>query len=282
MFRLSSISFAAALLLTLVSCKGNIGPMQSDDTLDRVRRTGEINACYVIFPPSTMKDPKTGKLSGQEYDTLNLIASKINAKVLWHETSFANMMADVQSGRCDVMPEPAFANIPRAISVAFTTPANCYFWEGALVRKSDPRFQHVKDPMEFDKPEITVVTAAGESGDIWVKEHFKYAKVKRMEPGSSDPYRFIMEVSANRTDVVIANALMTSRYAKEHPEVMDPLHGKPFGLAPTGWVVRQDDIKWLHFLETALQFLETQGTITQIEKKYNAPWMHLVKEYKLQ
>ena len=51
---------------------------------------------------------------------------------------------------------------------------------------------------------------------------------------------------------------------------------------PVAWAVRQDDLKWLHFIETALQFLETQGVWTQLEKKYNAHNLVEIKQYKLQ
>lgn len=275
-------SLCVILLFLFVSCSRTNQTSSNDDTLARVRASGQIDACYVVFPPSVIKDPKTAALSGQDYDTLNMIAEKMNAKVVWHETSYGNMIADVQTRRCDVLPQCVFANIPRALSIAFTEPPNSYFGESALVRKNDPRFQNVKDPFEFDKPDITVVVAAGESGDVWVKENFKHAKVKRMDVPSSDPNRFMVEVSAGRADVAITDAVSTAFYTREHPEVLDVFHGRQFALTPTGWVVRQDDVKWLHFLETALQFLDTQGTIRQLEHKYNAPWMHLVKEYKLQ
>ena len=274
--------FVISILAAFVSCNRGRTTSSAEDTLDRVRRTGQIDACYVVFPPDVMKDPKTGILSGEGHDILNLIAEKMNAKVNWHETSYGNMIADVQSGRCDVLPQTIFANIPRAASIAFTEPPNVYFGESALVRKNDPRFQHVKDPMEFDKPNLTVVVAAGESGDVWVKENFKHANVKRMDTAASDPSRFMVEVSANRADVCITDGVGTALYASHHPEVLDVFRGRQFSLTPTGWVVRQDDLKWRQFLETAIQFLDTQGTIAQLEKKYNVPWMHLAKQYKLQ
>ena len=151
--------------------------------------------------------------------------------------------------------------------------------ESAIVRKDDQRFKNVKDIFEFDKLDITVAVATGESGDIFIKENFKNAKVNRIDVESSDLSRFAVEVSAGRADVAIADANSIALYANAHPEVVDLFKIKPFGLNPVGWAVRQSDTAWLHFLETALQFLETQGVLHKLENQYNSHWLHEVKEY---
>jgi ABC-type amino acid transport substrate-binding protein len=174
------------------------------------------------------------------------------------------------------------ANIPRAASVAFTQPPLFYIGHSALVKKGDNRFQNVKDVSEFDTSEVTIAVATGESADVWLKEHFKNAKITRVDVESSDLSRFAVEVSAGRADAAMADAHTIALYAKEHPEVIDVFAAQPFGLSPVGWAVRQEDARWLHFLETALQFLDTQGTLAELEKKYDAQWLHEVKTYEVQ
>lgn len=262
----------------LTSCS-NQERMGKEDALDRIRRTGVIQACTFVYPPYGIKNAKTGAYSGVYVDAMNLIGEKMNAKVVWHEVASGTAIADLVSGKCDVIPAN-FALIPRAETVAFLEPPLGFIGEGALVRKDDARFKNVKSPLEFDKPDLTVAVLNGESGDIYVREHFRNAKVVKIDADASDQTRFCVEVSAKRADVAISDTNTLSLYAKAHPETVDLFHDRPFGLSPMSWTVRQGDLKWLHFLETALQFLETQGTLAQLEKKYNAHLLHEVRTYR--
>jgi len=279
------MSFCLLMLLLslgLVSC-GKTGQVQVNDTMERIRRTGQFDACVVPEPPFIIKDAKTGKLSGLDVDTLNLIAEKINAKVIYHESGIGNIVADVQSGRCDVISQSSlFATLPRAMTLAFTEPPRLYIGLTAIVRRNDPRFKNVKSVFEFDQPNIKVAINTGAAGDLFVKENFKKAQIRRIDTDASDATRFCVEVTSGRADVAIDGADDIGYYASQHPEVTELFHDEPFSLTPGGWAVRQDDVKWLHFLETALQFLDTQGTLQQLEQKYHTHLLHLVKKYKLQ
>lgn len=268
-------------LAGLVSCGQSKTP-GAEDTLDKIRRTGQIDACVVVYPPEVMKDAKTGALSGICIDTIKTIAEKMNAKVVFHESTWGNATADLASGRCDVMASFYDSLIPRAMAVAFTQPPIEYVGLSALVRTSDRRFKKVKDVFEFDRPDITVSVPTGEVGNVFVKENFKKAKIKPIDVESSDLNRFCVEVSTGRADVAIADMNEIALYAKAHPEVTDLFGTRQFYLAPASWAVRQTDFKWLHFLETALEFLNTQGTLPQIQKKYHAHFLRLDKQYKLQ
>lgn len=83
--RLGLIGFVGSVVvLVFVSCSRLNSDSTNEDTLDRIRRTGQINACVVVNPPWGIRDAKTGQLSGYDIDTLKLIADKMNARVVWH------------------------------------------------------------------------------------------------------------------------------------------------------------------------------------------------------
>ena len=277
-------TFKAFLFVTFfvafVSC-GKNQTSSHEDTLDRIRRTGQIEACTIIQPPLVIKDSKTGELSGVYVELLNIIAKKMNAKINWHETTFGNATGDLAAQRCDVMAAPLFALIPRAAAVSFIAPPIHYQGLSAVIGKNS-RFITAKNISVFNKPGIAVALATGSAGDAFATEHLKNANLRRIDVQPSDPARNLTEVSANRADIAIFDTATCNLYAKQHPEVTVLFRNPPINLFPVSWAVRQDDIKWLHFLETALQFLETQGITAQLEKKYNAYLFHLVKRYKLQ
>lgn len=250
---------------------------QSSDTLSKIRETGKFDVCYAEYPPGVIKDPRTGKLSGHTIDTVEHIAKLIGARIAYHETAWGNGATDVATGRCDVM-LLYFNQIPRSFTIAFTHPL-IYVGDDALVRTDDERFTTITDIMEFDKPEYTVVVANGESGHNYVKEHFKRAKIEVVDVEAGDLLKFLALVSNGRADVGITDSVSVALYQKEHQETRSVFGSKPFNLNPTAFGVRQDDIRFLNFLNDALLTLEVQGKLAEFEKKYDAHWLHLQREY---
>lgn len=278
------ITMAIAVVAILLSAFAILHESKTDsfqqlgsDTLGKIRETGKVDVCYAEYPPGVIKDPKTGKLSGHTIDTIEHIATLIGATIVYHETAWGNGAADVATERCDIM-LLYFNQIPRSFNIAFTHPL-IYVGDDALVRADDARFSDVRDIMEFDKPEYTVVVANGESGHNYVKEHFKRAKIEVIDVEAGDLLKFLALVSNGRADVGITDSVSVALYQKEHPETRSVFGNKPFNLNPTAFGVRQDDIKFLNFLNDALLTLEVQGKLAEFEKKYDAHWLHLKREY---
>jgi ABC-type amino acid transport substrate-binding protein len=274
------LSVAISLVALIRTNKRSVS-VDFDDTLTKIRQTNVIQACTVVSPPFSIKDAETGERSGYMIDLLKLVAQKMEVQVIWNESTWGNAVADLQSHRCDVVAAELFANIPRAKAVAFTKPSLFYMGNGAIVRKDDKRFDDIQTIYDLDKPDITVVVATGEAGDIFVRENFKQAQVRKIDVESSDLTRFALDVSSGRADVAIAGGDVVDLYIKSHPEVKNIFAENPFGLNPIGWAVRQDDYRWKDFLETAIQFLDTQGDMLRLKNNYNLQLLEQVKEYQI-
>jgi ABC-type amino acid transport substrate-binding protein len=54
------------------------------------------------YVPLNFVNPKTGKAEGWEYDAVNEIARRLNAKVTWKVTSWDTMIAAIHNGQFDV------------------------------------------------------------------------------------------------------------------------------------------------------------------------------------
>ncbi|MDO8481229.1 MAG: transporter substrate-binding domain-containing protein [Nanoarchaeota archaeon] len=270
------ISVAIILLLVLVMF---FRPETSNggDTLDKMKKTGKLDVCYVVYPPAVIKDANTGELRGHMIDTLRAILDVIHVEPVYHEQSWGTAILGLQSGVCDVVATGFFINIPRAYSVAFTQPL-FYVGDVALVKKNDNRFSTVFDA---DKKGLTVVVANGESGHNFVKENFKNADIKVIDVEGSDMSRIAMEVSAGRADIAIAGTGNLEAYARAHAEVKIIFADAPFNHNPTAWAVRSNDVAFLRFLENSLEVLEVNGKLKEFEDNYGAHWLHEVKIYKL-
>ena len=266
-----------ALVLSLSSLAGRGSTQASvSNSLQTIQERGVIDVCYGVWPPAIIKDAKTGELSGHDIDAIEYITEQIGVEVRYHEQTFGNMAAALQTGTCD-MTLSFFVKIGRSAAVAFTHPL---FYEGnsALVRAGDTRFKAVDD---MNKPGVRIAVANGESGHIYAKEHLSNATIIPIDVESSDLNRFLLEVTSGRADVGMADAQTIKKFASEHPETTDLFAGRPFDLNANSWAVRHGDEQLLNFLNNALLYMDANGTWLELERKYDAHRLHEIKQYKV-
>lgn len=269
----------AALVLSAVafSKSRQEGGNDRQDSLAKIQQTKLMKVCYAVWEPAVMKDPKTGKLSGHDIDFMEVLAQQVGANIEYHETTFGNMAAALQSGVCDIGTD-FFINAPRSAAVAFTKPV-FYAGNSGLARKGDTRFKTIND---VDKPGIKVAVATGEAGHIYAKNNFKNAQIIPIDVESSDISKFLLEVESGRADIGLASAQTIKLFAEAHPNTEDVFANQVFDINPVAFPVRHNDTAFRDFVNNVLLYLETSGQWDKFEKKHNAHWLHEVKEYRVQ
>lgn len=269
-----------ALIALLVSVGGLFtrgARTTQTDALEKIVATKRMDVCVAEWPPASIKDPKTGKWSGHDIDAYNEIAKAIGAKVVYHDTTFGDMPAAIQSGVCD-MGTSLFVTIGRSAAVDFTRPI-LYSGVSALVRRGDTRFSSVA---AINHPGVTIATATGEAGDIYAKANLSQAKITSIDVDSSDLSRFMLEVSSGRADIAIADTNTITRFAAAHPEMQAIFVSEPLQLSPDAFPVRAGDQKLVDFLNNSLLTMQVSGEWKNLQEKYNAHWLQPVIEYKIQ
>ncbi len=244
-------------------------PVATEDSLAKIQRTHVMDVCVAEWPPFSIKDASTGSYSGVDIDILTKIATALGATIEYHDTTFGNAPAAVQSGTCDVTSE-LFVTMNRAVAVDFTRPI-FYGGDAGLVRKGDTRFQTVAD---IDQPGLKVATATGESGDIYAKANFTKATLVPIDVDSADQTRFLLEVTSGRADIGIADFNTIDNFAKAHPETDVVLRSAPFNISPSSFAVRRGNTNLLNFMNSALFSLTVDGTVSRLEAQYGATALH--------
>ncbi len=275
-------SLSIIIILVVISCalsviaftRANGSSANTSDSLATMQKTKIMKVCYAIWPPAVIKDAKTGALSGHDIDAMELMAKEAGATIEYHETTFGDMAAAVQSGTCDIGTS-LFVKIPRAAAVAFSRPI-LYGGNSGLVRRGDTRFSSIED---VDKPGIKVAVATGESGHIYAKEHFKNAQIIPIDVESSDLSRFLLEVTSGRADIGIADANTIRLFAAQHPDTNDVFANNTFDLNPDAFPIRHGDNNFLNFVNNSLLYMQTSGKWAEFEKKYDAHWLHEATQY---
>lgn len=271
-----AIMALAGVILSNVALSKNKVQAGNPDTLNKILSSKTMDVCVAEWPPASIKDAKTGKYSGHDIEAYEMIAKEIGATVRYHDTTFGNMPAALQSGVCD-MGTSLFVKISRSAAVDFTRPI-LFGGDSGLVRKGETRFR-TKD--DLNKSSVRIVVANGESGHIFVKTYLDKATIVPIDVEASDLSRFMLEVTSGRADVAIADSNTINRFAVAHPETQSVFMDHPLDLNPDAFPVRLGDVKLLNFLNNSLLSLQTSGEWERLEKKYNAHWFHEDTPYTL-
>ena len=137
--------------------------------------TGTLRASFIATNPVQGRvDPSTKEVSGPAPDLVRELARRLGVKyeIMPLENAGA-VLASVRSGKADI----GFLALEaeRATLVDFTDP---YLDSGAAYAvRTDAPFQKSAD---VDRPGVTVGGIAGQSPEVYVREHLKAAKVESL------------------------------------------------------------------------------------------------------
>ncbi|MEI7741396.1 MAG: transporter substrate-binding domain-containing protein [bacterium] len=270
----------AALALVVISAGffgRKTGGSETQDALTKILNTKRMDVCVAEWPPASIKDARTGEYSGHDIDAYKMIAKEIGASVVFHDTTFGNMPAAIQSGVCD-SGTSLYVKPSRAAAVDFTRPV-LFGGDSGLVRKGDKRFKTVED---INQAGVKVAVATGESGHIFAKTYLTKAKIISIDVEASDLTRFALEVSSGRADIAVADGSTLTRFAAAHPETEMVFVSEPLDLNPDAFPVRMGETKFLNFLNNSIFSLQVSGEWKNLEKKYDAHWFHEDVTYRVE
>src|SRR3989344_6192032 len=142
-------------------------------TFDNILEKDEITVCYMTWPPSVIKDPNTGKLSGFIIDIFEEVAKDANLKVKYTESTWGGFPADLNTGKCDAAVAGIYPTIGRSTSVSFTKP---FFFAGnsGVAKSDDNRFTQIED---LNRADVKIAVIQGEFGHIYAEKYLPNAKL---------------------------------------------------------------------------------------------------------
>lgn len=254
-------AIAAILALALLAPLA-VASASAQGAMDRILRDKKLRIGYIPSPPGTIKDPKTGEITGYYVDGMRLIAKMIGVEPEFIETTWANFAAGLNSDQFDVSIAGTFATIQRAGAVEFTKPIS-FLGYSAVVKKGDTRF---KTPADLNNPDIKIALVQGGASVEYANENWPKAQKVLLATGNlTAPF---IEVSTGRADVGVEDAWQAHRYAAVHPEVTDLFAGHPYNVLPLAWSVKRGNEDLLNFMNTSIDFLLTTGRWEKMSEQY--------------
>lgn len=255
---------AAAALAVSVAQPAVAGPVD-----DRVQAAGTLRVC--IWPDYygiTLRHPRTGQLTGIDIDLSAALAQDLGLRLEYVETSFPNLVKDLQGDRCDVAMF-GIAMLPaRMAQLEFTRPylqSDIY----AVTTQAHPAVRRWED---IDQPGVAVAVQAGTFMEPVMTAALKQATVVRIAP----PATRERELEAGRVDVFMTDYPYSRRLLDnvDWARLISP--PKAFHVLPYAYAVKPGDDAWLAKVDAFVARIQADGRLMAAARRHGlAPIVRL-------
>ena len=193
------INTLRALIFTLICAATATTAVAQTSKVDEIRSRGTLRMAGILNEdPYFSKDPRTGEWRGFAVEMARDIAENIGVKLEVVESSWANSILDVQSGKVDLA--LALTALPkRALSVHFTSPT----YYNSFVIISPKASMKDKTWAKLNDPSITIAVDLGSAQDQITKQMLPKAKILRFKTRDEA----VIALTSGKADAVINTVL---------------------------------------------------------------------------
>jgi len=193
------INTLRALIFTLICAATATTAVAQTSKVDEIRARGTLRMAGILNEdPYFSKDPRTGEWRGFAVEMARDIAENIGVKLEVVESSWANSILDVQSGKVDLA--LALTALPkRALSVHFTSPT----YYNSFVIISPKASMKDKTWAQLNDPSITIAVDLGSAQDQITKQMLPKAKILRFKTRDEA----VIALTSGKADAVINTVL---------------------------------------------------------------------------
>ncbi len=193
---MSTVKKFLAACVALVMLALSVAPaMAQQTTVDEIRSRGVLRMAGILGEdPYFSKDPRTGEWRGFAIEMGRDMASELGVELEVVESSWANSILDVQSGKVDV----AFAltALPkRALSVYFSAPT---YYNSFVIISPKPELAG-KTWAALNDPAFTIAVDLGSSQDQITKAYLPKANILRFKTRDEA----LIAVTTGKADAII-------------------------------------------------------------------------------
>ncbi|WP_456391514.1 transporter substrate-binding domain-containing protein [Nitratifractor sp.] len=263
----------ALMVLFNLSAMADDPQLWEKSTLNQILKRGELRVGLEPgYMPFEMKDKK-GNIIGFDVDVVRLMAKEMGVKLKLVPTAWDGIIAGLLTRKYDIIASGMTMTQKRNLKVNFSNP---YISAGQTLILREEIAKKAKTWKDLDKPEITVVTKLGVTGEIAARKMFKHAKIRTFETEADAA----QEVLNGKADVFIYdkpyNVLFMAKKGKGHGVVH---WDKDLTFEPFGWAVRKGDPDFLNWLNNFLYQIKHDGRYDKIYKKWmiESTWLKRVQ-----
>jgi polar amino acid transport system substrate-binding protein len=253
-----SIALAAALVLASASAWA-----QASKLPDLKGRT-IVAVTENAYMPLNFADPKTGKGIGWEYDAVNEIGKRLNAKVSWKLSSWDTMIQAIRDGQFDVGMDGITINDERKAQVDFSDPYMTS-QQFMLVRADEKRFAEEK---AFAADKKLLIGAQAGTTNFYTAVYSvldgdeKNPRIKLFETFGAS----VQALLSGDVDMVLTDAASGKGYIGANPNKLK-IVGGPLGTEYFGFIFKKGSDLVGPF-NAALAALKKEGFLDKLDTKW--------------
>ncbi len=256
MIRVGLLAFACLLGMAL-----SPAAFAEESRLDHVLRTRLLQVCYwPDYYGVSYRNPRTGELTGIDIEMARALASDLGVSLRFVESSFASLIPDLTSRRCDVAMFAVGITDERKRHLAFTEPylaSDIY----AITTQGNRR---LRDWADIDRPGTVVAVSRGTVHETIMRNRLKHATLRVVDT----PHAREQDVQAGRADVFMTDypysrrMLATSDWAR----LIEP--GGTFHVTPYGYAVVRGDPRWQQRLDGFVAQIKRDGRLLAAARRH--------------
>lgn len=251
-----------ALIVSLTASSKNNSSDVASEVIDR----GEIRIGYIVYPPSLIKDEKTGQLSGFSYDIVEAAAKNLGIRTNWvEEVGWGSAIEGLKTKRYDIVGTQIWPNSARAREAVFSI-APFYSGLYPYVRTGDNRFSH--DLKQLNSSNYVISILDGEMSSFIAKQDYPLAKVNAL-PQLSSYAEVFLNVTNRKADISFAEPSAANDFLKSNPGSITKAITTPVRTFGLQYAFARGENSMVAMWNTALGDLLNDGTINRVLEKYN-------------
>ena len=256
------LPLAIALAFSLVVLGAVAGAQTS--ALPDLKGRSIVAVTENAFLPLNFADPKTGKGIGWEYDAVNEIGKRLNAKIVWKLSSWDTMIQAIRDGQFDVGMDGISINDERKAQVDFSDPY-MVSKQFMLVRADEKRFA---DPKSFAAdPKLLIGAQAGTTNFYTAVYNVldgdeKNPRIKLFETFGAS----VQALQAGDVDMVLMDAGSSKGFIGANPGKYKTV-GEPMGDDAYGFIFKKGSDLAKSF-NAAIAAMKADGTLDRLTMKW--------------
>lgn len=255
MKHLSRIVLSAGIAL-LMGTTAHAGPRLDRILDEKVLRVGTPGD----YRPFAIK--KDDGYEGHDIDVIEAMAKELGVEITYVETSWPNLMADVQADKFDVAVGGITRNVTRMSQVDML-PGYAPFGKVALVRKDEE--SKYKSADDLNQPSVHVIKNPGGTNEIYVLENLKEAEVSTHDKNAEIPAL----IAEGKGDVMITETYEALHYSKADPRLAAKFVDNP--LTPKnylGFILPVDDSDYVRVMHFVWDLLDERDILEDAEERW--------------
>jgi len=234
---------------------------QAPSHLDQIQARKQLRVC--IWPDYygiTLRNPKTQKLEGVDADMAIEFAKDLGVGLEFVDSSFARLISDVLSDRCDVAMFAVGITPARADKLRFAKPTMASDIYGITTRHN----RRIKSWDDIDKPGSVVAVIKGTLHEPIMRERLKSATLSVLDT----PMAREQEVSSGRADVFMTDYPYSRRMLETTDWARLVAPPSTFHMTHYAYAVAPGDDRWLSRIDQFVRDIKRDGRLMQAAAKY--------------